>query len=98
MEGVFEGKTDLERITAKFDTKKFGDNFQAHLNGMRKEMFAAAENLEFEEAARLRDEINKLEKVELSIMDNPFLRQSDIKIDNENSLKNTKGRSKGGIA
>ena len=98
LEGVFEGKTDLERITAKIDTKKFGDNLQAHLNGMRKEMFAAAENLEFEEAARLRDEINKLEKVELSIMDNPFLRQSDIKLDNENSLKNTKGRSKGGIA
>ena len=98
LEGVFEGKTDLERITAKIDTKKFGDNLQAHLNGMRKEMFAAAENLEFEEAARLRDEINKLEKVELSIMDNPFLRQSDIKLDNENSLKNIKGRSKGGIA
>ena len=98
LEGVFEGKTDLERITAKIDTKKFGDNLQAHLNGMRKEMFAAAENLEFEEAARLRDEINKLEKVELSITDNPFLRQSDIKLDNENSLKNTKGRSKGGIA
>ena len=98
LEGGFEGKTDLERITAKIDTKKFGDNLQAHLNGMRKEMFAAAENLEFEEAARLRDEINKLEKVELSIIDNPFLRQSDIKIDNENSLKNTKGRSKGGIA
>ena len=98
LEGVFEGKTDLERITAKIDTKKFGDNLQAHLNGMRKEMFAAAENLEFEEAARLRDEINKLEKVELSIMDNPFLRQSDINLDNENSLKNTKGRSKGGIA
>ena len=98
LEGVFEGKTDLERITAKIDTKKFGDNLQAHLNGMRKEMFAAAENLEFEEAARLRDEINKLEKVELSIMDNPFLRQSDINLDNENSLKKTKGRSKGGIA
>ena len=98
LEGVFEGKTDLERITAKIDTKKFGDNLQAHLNGMRKEMFAAAENLEFEEAARLRDEINKLEKVELSIIDNPFLRQSDIKLDNENSLKNKGGRSKGGIA
>ena len=98
LEGVFEGKTDLERVTAKIDTKKYGDNLQAHLNGMRKEMFAAAENLEFEEAARLRDEINKLEKVELSIMDNPFLRQSDIKLDNENSLKNTEGRSKGGIA
>ena len=98
LEGVFEGKTDLERITAKIDTKKFGDNLQAHLNGMRKEMFAAAENLEFEEAARLRDEINKLEKVELSIMDNPFLRQSDINLENENSLKKTKGRSQGGIA
>ena len=98
LEGVFEGKTDLERITAKIDTKKFGDNLQAHLNGMRKEMFAAAENLEFEEAARLRDEINKLEKVELSIIDNPFLRQSDINLDNKNSLKKTKGRSKGGIA
>ncbi len=98
LEGVFEGKTDLERVTAKIDTKKYGDNLQAHLNGMRKEMFAAAENLEFEEAARLRDEINKLEKVELSIMDNPFLRQSDINLENENSLKKTKGRSKGGIA
>ncbi len=98
LEGVFEGKTDLERVTAKIDTKKYGDNLQAHLNGMRKEMFAAAENLEFEEAARLRDEINKLEKVELSIMDNPFLRQSDVNLDNENSLKKTKGRSKGGIA
>ena len=98
LEGVFEGKTDLERVTAKIHTKKYGDNLQAHLNGMRKEMFAAAENLEFEEAARLRDEINKLEKVELSIMDNPFLRQSDVNLDNENSLKKTKGRSKGGIA
>ena len=98
LEGVFEGKTDLERVTAKIDTKKYGDNLQAHLNGMRKEMFAAAENLEFEEAARLRDEINKLEKVELSIMDNPFLRQSDVNLDTENSLKKTKGRSKGGIA
>ena len=98
LEGVFEGKTDLERVTAKIDTKKFGDNLQAHLNGMRKEMFAAAENLEFEEAARLRDEINKLEKVELSISDNPFIRQSDIKHPSENSLKKTKGRSKGGVA
>ena len=98
LEGVFEGKTDLERVTAKIDTKKYGDNLQAHLNGMRKEMFAAAENLEFEEAARLRDEINKLEKVELSIIDNPFLRQSDVNLDNKNSLKKTKGRSKGGVA
>ena len=31
-------------------------------------------------------------------MDNPFLRQSDINVENENSLKKTKRRSKGGIA
>ena len=29
---------------------------------MRKEMLEASENLQFEKAARLRDEINKLEK------------------------------------
>ena len=51
-------------------------------------MFDAAENLEFEEAARLRDEINQLERVELSIIENPFLRQSDLK--NENDLFKTK--------
>ena len=97
LEGVFEGKTDLERVTAKIEkSQKVGGNLEAHLKVLRKEMFVAAENLEFEEAARLRDEINQLERVELSIIENPFLRQSDLK--NENDLFKTKGRSKGGIA
>jgi excinuclease ABC subunit B len=34
---------------------------QERLAGMRLEMFTAAENLEFEKAARLRDELKKLE-------------------------------------
>ena len=97
LEGVFEGKTDLERVTAKIETsQKVGGNLEAHLKVLRKEMFDAAENLEFEEAARLRDEINQLERVELSIIENPFLRQSDLK--NDNDMFKTKGRSKGGIA
>ena len=97
LEGVFEGKTDFERVTAKIEkSQKIGGNLEAHLKVLRKEMFDAAENLEFEEAARLRDEINQLERVELSIIENPFLRQSDVK--NENDLFKTKGRSKGGIA
>ena len=84
LEGVFEGKTDLERVTAKIETsQKVGGNLEAHLKALRKEMFDAAENLEFEEAARLRDEINQLERVELSIIENPFLRQSDLKNDND---------------
>ncbi|MFL2812554.1 MAG: excinuclease ABC subunit UvrB [Paracoccaceae bacterium] len=97
LEGVFEGKTDLERVTAKIETsQKVGGNLQAHLKGLKKEMFKAAENLEFEEAARLRDEITKLERVELSIIENPFLRQSELK--SQKDTVKTKGRSKGGVA
>ena len=37
-------------------------------------MRKAAENLEFEEAARLRDEIKRLEAVELAVADDPLVR------------------------
>ena len=40
--------------------EKFGDNMQAILADLEKRMFEAAENLEFEEAAALRDEMAKL--------------------------------------
>jgi excinuclease ABC subunit B len=39
------------------------DDIQERLAAMRLEMFAAAENLDFEKAARLRDELKKLESV-----------------------------------
>jgi excinuclease ABC subunit B len=38
-----------------------GSDFQERLAAMRLEMFAAAENLDFEKAARMRDELKKLE-------------------------------------
>ena len=38
----------------------------------------AATNLEFEQAARLRDEIKRLKAVELAVMDDPLARQSAI--------------------
>ena len=41
-------------------------------------MKEAAENLEFEEAAKIRDEIRKLEASELEIGINPKIRQSKI--------------------
>jgi hypothetical protein len=41
-------------------------------------MRKAAENLEFEEAARLRDEVKRLEAVELAIADDPLARQSVV--------------------
>ena len=46
-----------------------GSNLKKHLEGLNTKMREAAENLEFEEAARLRDEIRKLEAGELGIED-----------------------------
>jgi excinuclease ABC subunit B len=48
-----------ERAAAAGD--KGEADIQERLAAMRMEMFAAAENLEFEKAARLRDELKKLE-------------------------------------
>jgi len=41
-------------------------------------MKEAAGNLEFEEAARLRDEIKRLQTVELAVGDDPLARQAEI--------------------
>ncbi|MGD1926607.1 MAG: excinuclease ABC subunit UvrB [Paracoccaceae bacterium] len=78
LEGTYQGDADMNRVTAKVDKAKVGANLQAHLEGLRKDMMKAAENLEFEEAARLRDEIKRLEAVDLAVADDPLARQSAI--------------------
>ena len=92
--GLYKGDTDQSRVTANIETKlQGGSNLQAVLDGLRTDMLKAAENLEFEEAARLRDEVRRLETVELAIADDPLARQSAI-----NAAENEKvpGRSTAG--
>ena len=97
LEGVWQGDTDQARITAKVDKPLLGDNLRTHLEAIRKDMIKAAENLEFEEAARLRDEIKRLEAVELAVADDPLARQSAVEAAAEASVRSS-GRSTAGRA
>ena len=56
-----------------------GGNLKKHLKALDRKMKEAASNLEFEEAAKIRDEIRKLESTELEITLNPKIRQYDVK-------------------
>ncbi len=76
--GLWQGDTDMARVTAKVEKPLVGANLAAHLDALRTQMRKAAENLEFEEAARLRDEIRRLEAVELAVADDPLARQSAV--------------------
>ncbi|QTK78104.1 UvrABC system protein B [Agrobacterium tumefaciens] len=52
-----------------------GNNLQAHLNALEKSMRDAAADLDFEKAARLRDEIKRLKAAELATMDDPMAKE-----------------------
>ncbi|MCV2880450.1 excinuclease ABC subunit UvrB [Actibacterium sp. XHP0104] len=92
MQGLYKGDVDMNRITATIDKPMHGANLEAHLDGLRTQMRKAAENLEFEEAARMRDEIKRLEAVDLAISDDPLARQSAIDAAADKAL----GRSSAG--
>ncbi|TDQ66920.1 excinuclease ABC subunit B [Maritalea mobilis] len=72
MQSVYEG----DRVTVATGKDKFskgdvhvGDNLAATIKDLEAKMRDAATNLEFEEAARLRDEVKRLKEMELDVMD-----------------------------
>jgi excinuclease ABC subunit B len=56
------------------DAATIGHNFETVLASMETKMREAASDLDFEEAARLRDEIKRLRQTELAVVDNPTVR------------------------
>ncbi len=74
LESVYE--KDYIRIN---DGSNVGGNLKKHLKVLNKKMKESASNLDFEEAAKIRDEIRKLEASELEITLNPKISQYKLK-------------------
>ena len=61
-------------------TPGIGHNMKVTVEELERRMRDAAANLEFEEAARLRDEIKRLQETELFVSDDPMARQRDVEM------------------
>ncbi len=69
-----------------------GGNLKKHIKALNKKMKESATNLEFEEAAKIRDEIRKLESTELEVTLNPKVKKYSL-----NNKIYPKGRSTMGM-
>lgn len=72
-----------------------GNNLKAHLEALNKQMRDAAADLDFEKAARIRDEIKRLREIELSISDDPLAKYAEAEspVSGREKGKHNKGRA-----
>ena len=55
-----------------------GHNMRVTVEDLERRMHEAAANLDFEDAARLRDEIKRMQETELLVANDPLVRQSEV--------------------
>ena len=72
-----------------------GDNLATHLEALEKQMRDAAADLDFEEAARLRDEIKRLRETELAVMNDPLARLEKDMEASPRARRELRGKRKG---
>ena len=94
LESVYEKdhvRADISDFAA--DGNMVGNNLKAHLEYLQKKMRDAAADLNFEEAARLRDEIKRLTEMELLVSDDPLARaaESESPVSGRGKGKHNKG-------
>ena len=92
LDSVYE--QDHVRVETGFaeEGELIGNNLAAHIEGLEKDMRDAAADLDFERAAALRDEIKRLQEVELAIADDPLNRDTGV----ENTQRRRKIEAKAG--
>ena len=67
---ILSSASEGDYVTVGIDERTphlVGHNLREHIDGLRDRMLAAAADLEFEEAARLRDEMRRLEDADLAL-------------------------------
>jgi excinuclease ABC subunit B len=71
-------RVDITSRGAANEGALIGNNFKTHLAALEKQMRDAAADLDFEKAARLRDEVKRLRALELDVADDPLARDTGI--------------------
>ncbi|WP_202899075.1 excinuclease ABC subunit UvrB [Ahrensia sp. 13_GOM-1096m] len=97
---ILDSVYERDHVTADIKTASggkadalVGNNLAAHLKALEIEMRDAAADLDFEKAARLRDEIKRLRETELAVMDDPLARNTGIENTQDSRKRKAQGKT-----